>query len=212
MIAERAKDLGINKCGKKLPAQSTGPRAVRASRDPITFVRFLATAHNGHCDRRQRATMSAAAGAASGSSAMERPGRAARRPGSGKPGRERSRDRPFFFKTAFRNTIYHMLRERPGWRVTDSDMDWDLHWAERDWMFEVFDTIHLSAWQRVNHFRNDRELCRKDLLIKNVKRHRRDLEKMGRREEAALFDFCPKTFVLPGARARACAWATARVL
>jgi len=101
------------------------------------------------------------------------------------------------FKTSFRNTIYDVMLGR-GWKSTDSDMDWDLHWAERDWMFEVFDSAHLEQWQRVNHFRNDRELCRKDLLIKNVKRHKRQLEKNKNFEEAALYDFCPKTFVLPG--------------
>lgn len=101
------------------------------------------------------------------------------------------------FKTGFRNTIYDVMLGR-GWKLTESDMDWDFHWAERDWMFESFDQAHLESWQRVNHFRNDRELCRKDLLSKNVKRHRRALEKAKRADEAALFDFTPLTFVLPG--------------
>ena len=25
-----------------------------------------------------------------------------------------------------------------GWKYTDSDMDWDVHWAERDWYVEYF--------------------------------------------------------------------------
>ncbi|CAE7504644.1 TTLL9 [Symbiodinium sp. KB8] len=54
------------------------------------------------------------------------------------------------------------------------------------------------SWQRVNHFRNGRELCRKDLLVKNIKRAKRTLDKSGKPEEAARFDFCPVTFVLPG--------------
>jgi tubulin polyglutamylase TTLL9 len=61
-----------------------------------------------------------------------------------------------------------------------SDEDWDMHWAEREWVYEVFDTMHLQPWQRINHFRNGRELCRKDNLIKNVKRAKRTLEKEGR--------------------------------
>ena len=40
-------------------------------------------------------------------------------------------------------------------------------------MFEFYDQVHLEPWQRVNHYRNDRELCRKDLLIKNVKRKKK---------------------------------------
>lgn len=101
------------------------------------------------------------------------------------------------FKTSFRNTIYEVMKRR-GWKQTDSEMDWDFHWAEREWMFEVFDYAHLESWQRVNHFRNDRELCRKDLLIKNIKRQRRSLEKDKNYEAAKRYDFCPTTYVLPG--------------
>jgi len=90
--------------------------------------------------------------------------------------RLRPPSKPFTFRTTFRNTIYEALKNRPGWKETEGD-DWDLHWTEKDWMYEVFDGVHLSAWQRVNHFRNQRELCRKDLLVKNLKRHKRFLQK-----------------------------------
>jgi len=42
---------------------------------------------------------------------------------------------------------------------------------------KVFDHIHLESWQKVNHFRNDRELCRKDLMVKNLKKHKRTIAK-----------------------------------
>lgn len=100
------------------------------------------------------------------------------------------------FKTGFHNVIYDVLKAR-GWKETESEMDWDIHWCDREWMFEVFDHAHLESWQRVNHFRNDRELCRKDLLIKNVKRQKRNLEREKNYEEAAKYDFCPTTYVLP---------------
>lgn len=99
------------------------------------------------------------------------------------------------FRTNFRNTIYHVMVKR-GWKETDSDMDWDIHWSDRDWIVDHFDNAHFETWQRVNHFRNDRELCRKDLLIKNLKRQKRHLEREGS-PEAADFDFFPDTFVLP---------------
>lgn len=57
--------------------------------------------------------------------------------------------------------------------------------------------MHLESWQRLNHYRNGRELCRKDLMAKNMKRRRRALEKEGKNEEAAAYDFIPTTFVLP---------------
>ncbi len=97
----------------------------------------------------------------------------------------------------FRNTIADVLASR-GWReVDDEKEDWDFVWAERDWVYNAFDKLHLENWQRLNHFRNGRELCRKDLLAKNIKRRRRALEKEGRLEEAQSYDFAPTTFVLP---------------
>lgn len=55
----------------------------------------------------------------------------------------------------------------------------------------------------INHFPNHYEISRKDLLVKNIKRYRRELEKEGnmmaeRGESKYLFlDFIPVTFVLP---------------
>ena len=101
------------------------------------------------------------------------------------------------FKTGFRNTILDVMRRRPGWKESTSDMDWDFHWADREWIYDNYHYIHLEHWQRMNLFRNDRELCRKDLLIRNVKKHRRRLEREKRVEEARLLDFCPPTYILP---------------
>jgi tubulin polyglutamylase TTLL9 len=103
---------------------------------------------------------------------------------------------PIKFRTTFRNAIYDALKSR-GWKETEGD-DWDLHWCEINWMATVFDTVHLNSWQRVNHFRNQREMCRKDLLVKNLKRHKRALQKEGSFEVAAQYDFWPTTYVLPG--------------
>ena len=43
-------------------------------------------------------------------------------------------------------------------------------WADRDWVYEVSDSMRLENWHKLNHYRNGRELCRKDLLVKNLKR------------------------------------------
>lgn len=97
----------------------------------------------------------------------------------------------------FNNTIADVLASR-GWRETEDDReDWDFVWADRDWVYSAFDKLHLEHWQRLNHFRNGRELCRKDLMAKNIKRRRRALEKEGRLEEAASYDFIPTSFVIP---------------
>ena len=66
------------------------------------------------------------------------------------------------FKTGFRNTVFDCMKGR-GWKHVESEYDWDVNWCDREWMFEKYDTLHLEPWQRVCHFRNDRELCRKDV-------------------------------------------------
>lgn len=45
------------------------------------------------------------------------------------------------------------------------------------WIHNELDKIHLHDWQRINHFPNHQELTRKDLLIKNLKRTKRQLER-----------------------------------
>eukprot|EP00952_Eustigmatos_sp_NYUAD-ZCMA_P005328 23303-Eustigmatos_ZCMA.PRE.1 len=56
---------------------------------------------------------------------------------------------PIRFKTCFRNTIYDAMKAR-GWKEVEPDAQdaWDFHWTDRDMMFEVFDTTHLTSWQR----------------------------------------------------------------
>eukprot|EP01038_Epipyxis_sp_PR26KG_P007644 gene7644-10404_t len=97
---------------------------------------------------------------------------------------------------SFQNTIADVLAAR-GWKEVDENEQWDFVWADREWIYAAFDKMHLESWQRINHYRNGRELCRKDLMAKNMKKRRRALEKEGRLEEAAAYDFIPTTFVLP---------------
>ncbi|POM61714.1 hypothetical protein PHPALM_29236 [Phytophthora palmivora] len=60
------------------------------------------------------------------------------------------------FKTTFRNTIYDTLLRR-GWKET-TENDWDFYWADREYIYDLLDTVHLENSQRVNHFRNGREV------------------------------------------------------
>ena len=100
------------------------------------------------------------------------------------------------YYTTFNNTIADVLASR-GWKEVEEDGEWDFVWADREWIYAAFDGMHLEHWQRLNHYRNGRELCRKDLMAKNMKRRRRNLEKEGKLDEAASYDFIPTTFVLP---------------
>jgi hypothetical protein len=104
---------------------------------------------------------------------------------------------PIRFKTLFRNTILDVFKQK-GWVETTSETDWDIYWTNKEWIRNIFDRIHLDNHQKVNHFRNFYELTRKDLLIKNLKRTKRELIKKGLTGEAeGNYSFFPDTFSLP---------------
>eukprot|EP00747_Dinoflagellata_sp_TGD_P221980 gnl/TRDRNA2_/TRDRNA2_93740_c0_seq1.p1 gnl/TRDRNA2_/TRDRNA2_93740_c0~~gnl/TRDRNA2_/TRDRNA2_93740_c0_seq1.p1 ORF type:complete len:509 (+),score=87.00 gnl/TRDRNA2_/TRDRNA2_93740_c0_seq1:206-1732(+) len=94
------------------------------------------------------------------------------------------------------NTIYDVLKSR-GWKETDADTEWHIFWADKDWIHGALDQIHLDPNQHVNHFRNHYELTRKDLLVKNMKRMRRQCEKEGRQDLAKEYEVYPLTFAMP---------------
>ena len=65
--------------------------------------------------------------------------------------------------------------------------------------------IRLSDSQIINHFPNHLELTKKDLMVKHIKRYRKDLEKERQAnpkyqldEKLQYLDFLPTTFTLPG--------------
>lgn len=85
-----------------------------------------------------------------------------------------------------------------GWeQVTDDS--WDLYWCDVGWMREHFDSAFLPDHARVCHFRNHYELTRKDMVVKNLKRLARQLERdEGAGAGAACLAFLPTTYQLPG--------------
>lgn len=104
-------------------------------------------------------------------------------------------ERAIRFKTSLHNTIADVLRAR-GWHEVKDDGEWDFYWCDVAWMREHFDHCYLEEHQRVCHFRNHYELSRKNLMAKNLKRHKKLLEKESKME-AAKCDFFPTTFELP---------------
>ncbi|XP_018331645.1 probable tubulin polyglutamylase TTLL1 [Agrilus planipennis] len=96
--------------------------------------------------------------------------------------------------------------EKRGWIQVGPEDDWNIYWAGTltcRSLFSVDSGYRMSDNQIINHFPNHYEISRKDLLVKNVKRYRRDLEKEGnlmaeRGDSKYLhLDFIPVTFVLP---------------
>lgn len=95
------------------------------------------------------------------------------------------------------NTIYDVLKSR-GWKEGEGDNEWNIFWADKDWIHGSYEKVHLDPHQHINHFLNHYELTRKDLLVKNMKRMRRQYEKDGKSEEAhERFNVYPMTYVVP---------------
>lgn len=100
------------------------------------------------------------------------------------------------FKTCLRNTILDVMKLK-GWKEADENEEWDFFWADVHWIFENFKFTTFLPHQKINHFWNHYELTRKDLLIKNVKRTQKYLEKEHGRSYSEEYDFIPTSFSLP---------------
>ncbi|GMF28532.1 unnamed protein product [Phytophthora lilii] len=67
--------------------------------------------------------------------------------------------------------------ERRGWTKTEGD-DWNVYWANKTTIKNMFNPengVRLVDGQYVNHFPNHYELTRKDLMVKNIKRYKKEM-------------------------------------
>jgi tubulin polyglutamylase TTLL1 len=78
--------------------------------------------------------------------------------------------------------------------MEDEDEYWNLYWASKGTHLSSV-MMRLGEDQMVNHFPNHYELTRKDLVVKNIKKYRKEMERQGRGGE--LDDIVPVTFTLP---------------
>lgn len=72
--------------------------------------------------------------------------------------------------------------EKRGWISSDPDDEWNFYWASVHTVRSIFNVetgFRLNDDQILNHFPNHYELTRKDLMVKNIKRYRKSLEKEG---------------------------------
>ncbi|EDV19721.1 uncharacterized protein TRIADDRAFT_33013 [Trichoplax adhaerens] len=94
-----------------------------------------------------------------------------------------------------------------GWLQGSSEDDWNFYWCNVQSARNIFNLengCRLADNQIVNHFPNHYELTKKDLMVKNIKRYRKDLEKefnsIAKRNlqgKYMFLDFIPTTFILP---------------
>lgn len=97
--------------------------------------------------------------------------------------------------------------ETRGWVCVNPDENWNLYWATVQSVRNIFSVdsgYRLGDDQIINHFPNHVEITRKDLMVKNIKRYRKDLEREGspivEKDETGRYiylDFIPQTFMLP---------------
>lgn len=97
--------------------------------------------------------------------------------------------------------------EKRGWLPVGPEEDWNVYWASVPTVRAIFSIetgYRLNDNQVISHFPNHYELTRKDLMVKNIKRYRKDLEREGNalaeKDENGKYvhlDFIPVTFVLP---------------
>ncbi|XP_054322878.1 probable tubulin polyglutamylase TTLL9 isoform X6 [Pongo pygmaeus] len=112
-------------------------------------------------------------------------------------GKERQQRASIRFKTTLMNTLMDVLRHRPGWVEVKDEGEWDFYWCDVSWLRENFDHTYMDEHVRISHFRNHYELTRKNYMVKNLKRFRKQLEREAGKLEAAKCDFFPKTFEMP---------------
>ncbi|VVD00818.1 unnamed protein product [Leptidea sinapis] len=103
---------------------------------------------------------------------------------------------------------------RHGWKEVSPEGDWNIYWSNTLNCRNLFmeNRHRLQDNQLINHFPNHHELVRKDLLVKNFNRYRKELERnnhplaekiqvrdpSGRTVTRYLYlDFIPTTYILP---------------
>lgn len=99
--------------------------------------------------------------------------------------------------------------ERRGWQRSGDGEEWNVYWAlpytVKSKIFNPDSRIRLNENQIMNHFPNSDELCKKDLMVKNIKRFRKEMERennpIAEKDELQRFihmDIIPATYIFPG--------------
>ena len=117
------------------------------------------------------------------------------------PSGPRLKVRTDFDKVALKSNF-----DKKIWQYT-TDRDWNFYWASVQTVRQIFNPDggypRLNEDQIINHFPNHVELTRKDLMVKNIKRYRREAEKenshLTERDAngSCQLDIFPTTYVLP---------------
>ncbi|RLU23275.1 hypothetical protein DMN91_003478 [Ooceraea biroi] len=98
------------------------------------------------------------------------------------------------------NTVVRRVAARFGMREVTEDSSWDLYWT--DLSVSIERAKDMKRFQRVNHFPGMTEICRKDLLARNLNRMLKLFPKD--------YNFFPKTWCFPADHGDAMTYAKSR--
>nr|CAD7197512.1 unnamed protein product [Timema douglasi] len=98
--------------------------------------------------------------------------------------------------------------QKRGWIQVDPENDWNVYWAGTGACKNLFhgeNKYRFGDDQIINHFPTFYEISRKDNLVRNFKRYRREVEKQKhspvpgcKQGPTPFLDFLPTSYVLPG--------------
>lgn len=107
----------------------------------------------------------------------------------------------FKFLTDVRNPLLVDNFEKRGWTAVPQ---WNLFWTNTLTLkispsYRRIGSYRLRHNQKVNHFPNSEELCRKDLLVKNLQHYlnTNSMQKHSKIVNADIINFLPATYLLP---------------
>ncbi|KAL6421868.1 hypothetical protein ACFW04_010787 [Cataglyphis niger] len=104
--------------------------------------------------------------------------------------------------TSCKYNVVRRVAARFGMREVTEDSSWDLYWT--DLSVSVERAKDMKRFQRINHFPGMTEICRKDLLARNLNR----MQKLFPKD----YNFFPKTWCFPADHGDAMAYAKTRRL
>lgn len=104
-----------------------------------------------------------------------------------------------------KSVIIENMEERKWQKAEDDDEDWNFYWLSVRFVKNFFHPRYgkrLTDRQLVNHFPNYSEVTKKDLMVKNIKRYRKDVDKKiiilpNGNEFLLSSDIIPTTYILP---------------
>lgn len=112
------------------------------------------------------------------------------------------------YKTDLEKATLVQNFEKRGWQRAQGEEDWNIFWALPWTVKQIFNHgsgYRLGEMQLLNHFPNHYELTRKDLMVKNIKKFRKEMEKennpIADKDDSGgllYMDIVPLTYTLPG--------------